>query len=109
VNPAERHGGGQAAEKPSVRDDAALPPGDDVEHVIELIGVGRDVHQPGTNNRAGECPGRAAIGQLRVDAGALGQPHGQQPTGDHGHCQHEPVGVQRNPKGQVEEYGAHAS
>ena len=90
------------------RDDAALPPGDDVEHVIELVKVGRDVKEPCAGNGPEQRPRRTAIRQPSVYAGTLGQPNREPTAGEHGHREHEPVGVQRNAERQVEENGPHS-
>src|SRR5262245_57229624 len=108
MNPAEPDRGGQAAEKSAVRDDAALPPGDDVEHVIELVKVGRDVKEPCAGNRPEQRPRRAAIRQPSVYAGTLGGPNRQPTPGEHGHREHEPVRVDWNPERQVEKNGPHS-
>jgi hypothetical protein len=61
VNPAEYDRGGQATEKPSVGDDAALPPREDFKNVIEFTKIGHDEEQPRADNGADERPHRATI------------------------------------------------
>jgi hypothetical protein len=56
MDPAKDDRAGQPAEKSSVGDDPALPPAHDIDHGIELIEIGDDVEQPGTDEGADKRP-----------------------------------------------------